>query len=269
LHYLNHLLHVSHQYKLSEVTRQDITNILANTLFFKQNEFTEGFLETQDKVVNFSNQYIKLLKNKEVKNLKLADNLGITDISLATIIGITTDSRPLLTECIEQKNTAKLAQILAAIHKIPELKISLGRDQGEFNATLIANILLDWVNGKSIKTISLNNELTVNACAGYLFSNFKNYVPWGMAIYQKISYDNNPILPSYAYYGVNNEESVKLSYIGVPRFALQQVKNSITDPKIYQNISELRQFLKQKKTFLEKNFNKNAILNQIIQNSIL
>ncbi len=269
LHYLNHLMNISHQYQLDKVSRQDIVNILANSLYFKQNEFDEGFLETQEKVVNFSNQYIALIQEKEPSQLKLADTLGITDISLATIIGITRDTGPSLAQCIEENNQDGLTVIIDAINCIPELKINLGREEGRFNAELIAGILLDWINGQSISEIADTHGLGVNKCSGYIFSRLKNYIPWGMAIYQKISHDKNELLPSYAFYGVKDERSVKLSYIGVPRFALSKVKSLITDDRLYSNLSNLKDHLKRENFVFEENQAKNEMINKIIKQAII
>ena len=274
LHYLNHLLNISFQYKLDKVKRQDIANILGNSLYFKQNEFEEGFLETQEKVVNFSNQYITSIKDKSANQLKLADTLGITDVSLSTIIGIikNQDNLPLLSECIGKNNKNGLAIIIDAINSIPELKISL-RQEGFFKPELIAGILLDWINGKSIANISVNNQLSTNECAGYIFSKLKNYIPWGMAIYQKISSDDNDLLPSYAFYGVKNKQHVKLAYLGVPRFALDKVATYISDDALYNDTSKLKSFLKDtlknKAISLDENNNKNVIINTIIEKSII
>jgi replicative superfamily II helicase len=268
LHYLNHLLNVSYQYNLDTIRQQDIINILSNSLYFKQNEFQEGFLETQGKVVNFSNQYINLIKEKRPQDLKLADTLGITDISLSTIIGISIENRPLLSESIEKNDRENLTQIIEYINSIPELKIGLGRQEGQFNAELVAGVLLSWINGKSIQEISHNNCISINECSGYIFSNLKNYIPWGMAIYQNISNDENPLLPSYAFYGVKDEQAVKLSYLGVPRFAVEKVKKCITDDSLYNDMAQLKKFLKNQEFLIVENIPNKEVVNKIIKSSL-
>ncbi len=266
LHYLNHLMNISHQCNPDAVKRQDIVNMLTNSLYFKQ---ADDLLETHKKLVDFSQQYIDSIKNKQVSQLKLADTLGITDISLATIIGITQENRPLLSACLRDNNQRKLAVIINAIHRIPELKISLGRQTGIFDPRLVAGILLGWINGETIPQIARAQSLELNECSGYIFSRLKNYIPWGMAIYQNISNDENKLLPSYAFYGVKDEPSVKLSFIGVPRFALSRVKNTITDKTLYEDIKKLRTFVKKSKFDLETAPGKNDIVNRIIQDSVL
>ncbi|MBE8232462.1 MAG: hypothetical protein HAW67_01915, partial [Endozoicomonadaceae bacterium] len=206
---------------------------------------------------------------KRPQDLKLADTLGITDISLATILGITQDNRPILSQCINENNKDSLAIIIGVLNRIPELKISFGRAQGQFNPELVAGILLDWINGQSISKIAQKQYITVNECSGYIFSKLKNYIPWGMAIYQKISNDENELLPSYAFYGVKDAQSVKLSYVGVPRFALNKVKDLIKDKSLYDDLSNLREHIKNQNFALENNQAKNAMINQIIKQAIL
>ena len=52
-------------------------------------------------------------------------------------------------------------------------------------------------------------------------------MPWGINIYQAVSYDlqteNAQMLPSYIYYGVSNKEAVIVSKLGVPRFAVNNI----------------------------------------------
>lgn len=64
-------------------------------------------------------------------------------------------------------------------------------------------------------------------CNRYLNSQMKSYMPWGMNIYQAVSYDlqteSAQMLPSYIYYGVSSKEAVIVSKLGVPRFAVENV----------------------------------------------
>ena len=150
LQYLNHLLNISYQYNLDQLKIQDIRNILSNSLYFKQEDFSEGFIETQNKVINFSKNYIKSLKDKKAKDLKLADALGITNISLNTILGLYQNNKYCITDSIKTKNMDELSVIIENINRIPELKLNFG-NTGNFEPKLIAKILLGWVHGESIK----------------------------------------------------------------------------------------------------------------------
>ena len=74
-------------------------------------------------------------------------------------------------------------------------------------------------------------EEIVEICNQYLNSQMKSYMPWGINIYQELSYDfnsdNAKLLPSFIYYGVSDKDSVILSKVGVPRFAIDSVKKAL------------------------------------------
>lgn len=93
---------------------------------------------------------------------------------------------------------------------------------------------MGWVNGDKVKDIAKrikragqSNEEAISLCNRYLNSQMKSYKPWGMNIYQAVSYDlqteNAQMLPSYIYYGVSSKEAVIVSKLGVPRFAVDNV----------------------------------------------
>lgn len=106
--------------------------------------------------------------------------------------------------------------------------------QGNLDPESIAKLLLGWVNGDKVKDIAKNikragqsGEEVLSLCNRYLNSQMKSYMPWGMNIYQAVSYDlqteNAQMLPSYIYYGVSSKEAVVVSKLGVPRFAVNNV----------------------------------------------
>jgi hypothetical protein len=74
-------------------------------------------------------------------------------------------------------------------------------------------------------------------------------MPWGINIYQAVSFDiqteNAQLLPSYIYYGVADKESVIVSKLGVPRFAVHNVVSILKEeyaelPISTQNMEELK-----------------------------
>ena len=106
--------------------------------------------------------------------------------------------------------------------------------QGTLDPESIAKLLMGWVNGdkvkdiaKRIKRIGQSDEDVISLCNRYLNSQMKSYMPWGMNIYQAVSFDlqteNAQMLPSYIYYGVSGKEAVIVSKLGVPRFAVDNV----------------------------------------------
>ena len=77
----------------------------------------------------------------------------------------------------------------------------------------------------------------------------KSYTPWGINIYQAVSFDlqteNAQMLPSYIYYGVSSKEAVIVSKLGVPRFAVDNVLRVLKEknpelPISIENMDRLR-----------------------------
>lgn len=108
--------------------------------------------------------------------------------------------------------------------------------QSSSHEVILQKIVISWVEGKPIRYIAdeakyedVDPENFFEKCIQYINSRFTTFLPWGMSIYQKLTKDegteaaNN--LPSYIYYGVNANDLVILSRLGLPRFAVRQVKN--------------------------------------------
>jgi replicative superfamily II helicase len=97
--------------------------------------------------------------------------------------------------------------------------------------TTIANIITDWVSGKSIEQIAqkyYSND--ISKCTKAIYSDIVNSATWGIAAMQQlpqsgINWDNLTEierrqfknLPSMIYYGVNSEEAVLLRKENIPR----------------------------------------------------
>ena len=79
-------------------------------------------------------------------------------------------------------------------------------------------------------------------------------MPWGINIYQAISFDlqseRAQMLPSFIYYGVSSKEAVIVSKLGVPRFAVANVLSALKKVKPYlpisiENMSEVKGAIKE------------------------
>ena len=181
---------------------------------------------------------------------------------------------------LNSKDPAKLAKIVDVISRIPELKIFM-TGEGNLDSEGIAKIIIGWVNGLSIIQISQEIKRTgqkdqdiLGICNKYINSNMRNFIPWGLSVYQFLTKDSEKNLPSYVYYGVNNKEDVILSKIGVPRFAIKTVRETlnnkhpeeIIDVKNIENVrSKILKF--NENDYNIKNFDK-KIIKEIIENNI-
>lgn len=265
LQYINHILNVAENYNLSKVDTTIIRNILSNSLLYKQLEWKKGFMEAQQKIVNFASKYVEHLKQSNENVLKLADAFSISDISYSTMLGLVKELKNEVVEqygegnqeeymkptkiILETKKAEHLAKIIDTISRVPEIQIQLV-GQGKFNSESIAKIVIGWVNGTSVKNIAekikYENQTTediLGICYKYINSKMKTFMPWGFAIYQNmvgdIGSEEAKNLPSYIYYGVNNAEDVIIARIGVPRFAIPIIKAILKSRQININISNI------------------------------
>lgn len=248
LQYLNHIVRVIHKYNFENINTSVINNILSNSLIYKEIEAESGFYKSQEKIRYFAQKYLNHIKdNKNKKLLKDADLLGISDISYSSFFGLITGLKELYKDDLNQLNLAEqilkrkdetvVADILQRLSTIPELDLNF-RNQGDARFDNIAKIIIGWVNGMHIKDIASNikeptesYEKVLGDCNRYINQKLKSFIPWGASIYQHImnesDTEDSQNLPSFLYYGVNNKDSVILSKLGVPRFAVEEIKNKI------------------------------------------
>lgn len=278
LQYLNHIVKVAHKYNLSNIDTNRIRSILNTSLFYKEGEFEQGFIETQRKINNFSLSYVNYLKGENKNQLTLADVFGVSNISLNVVTASIIDHKEMIQEAypeseqdnhflaskivLESKNVESLAEIIDIIAKLPEMQISIWNKTGKLDSESIARVIIGWVNGESVpkiaKGIKKGENDTENylrgLCNQYINGSLKNFVPWGINIYQVLTKDDQSddakMLPSYIYYGVNDKESVILSKIGVPRFLVPSIKGVLkkefaNQPISPDNIEEVRERIKQ------------------------
>lgn len=277
--YLNHILRVVHNYNF-QLDTASLQTILNNSLVYSQQSKRFGFMESQAKVRGFCNKYIEHLKEKTPASLKLADLSGISDISLSKLYSeyrkfleqlkadnANTDVNKKASNLIlNSENPHYLGQIIYMLNQIPEFKLSFGLNGDQFNSEMIAQMVISWVGGDSIEKIAKDNYKEnpkvdfnefLSKCNKYINSTMKNFIPWGISVYQTVSDDRQDTrsanLPSFIYYGVNNTEMAILSKIGVPRSALKTVKSVLEKEGFGQITIENMDMIKQ--TFKAFNLN--------------
>lgn len=248
IQYINHILNVSYSYNIDSKDLTKIRSILNDSYLYHNLDKQEGFVKAQMKLNSFVSKYVNHVNSKKRDELEKADELGISDISYSKVKSMVSAFIMQLKESgdndyfaskviLETKNIERLSEIVSIISKIPELNISM-IGQGTLDPDSIARLLIGWVHGdrvfdiaNEIRRENQSIEETLELCNKYLNSQMKSYMPWGINIYQEMSYDLNTddakLLPSFIYYGVSDKESVLLSKIGVPRFAVNRVKSAL------------------------------------------
>jgi len=295
IQYINHILNIGYEYNISPSEMAKIRTILNDSFLYHSLSKQEGFVNAQMKLNTFVTQYIRHIKEKKKDDLEKADLLGISDISFSKVKSIIGAFVMNLKEqgdldyrasdiILKTKNIDRLAEIINIISKIPEIKIEM-INQGSFDPKSVAKLLVGWVNGERIndiaKSIVRDNqslEDAIELCNGYLNSQMKSYMPWGINIYQEISYDlssdNAKMLPSYIYYGVSDKELVLLSKIGVPRFAVKNTLSSIRKlyPEIEFSVKNLKSIKEMVKSMQADNYEINNfsgnVIKEIVDNRI-
>lgn len=254
LQYLNHIVRVIHDYNF-DIDPSAINGILNNSLIYRQQSIQKGFMQSQDKIRQFAQKYINHLKGKRISDLTLADQSGISDISLTRLYaeylnfiemlkqeGLNIDQNKKVSELVlNTQDHNVLSRVIAILNKVPEFKLEFGSKGKDFSPELIAKMIIQWVNGESIEAIATSNfskrhansyEEFLSLCNKYINSPMKNFVPWGVSVFQTISNDREhevaANLPSFIYYGVNDIESAILSKIGIPRSTVNVVKQAMT-----------------------------------------
>lgn len=258
IQYINHILKIGYDYNINPGDLVRIRSILNDSFLYYNLHKSEGYITAQEKLKNFVFQYLNHINHKEKDDLKKADQLGISDISYSVVKSRISSFIMKLKNrgdfeykvsniILKTNNFNKLSEIIDIIARIPEIKLEM-IGHGEFDSLSIANLLLGWVKGeriidiaKRIKRRNQSYEEALSLCNKYINSKMKTFMPWGISIYQELSYDsdttNAKMLPSYIYYGVSSKEAVILSRIGVPRFAVSNVLNILKNDYPYININ--------------------------------
>ncbi len=134
-----------------------------------------------------------------------------------------------------------LSKLVGVMMQVPELRAQLAEvEESKGPGTFISKVVTEWVNGTSLPDIAegyfrrTSDEPALDVltrCCSRMFKAIAPTVAWGLSAMQAITlrgvFDDLPPetqralrnLPSFTYYGVNNESAVALRLLGVPRGA--------------------------------------------------
>ena len=130
----------------------------------------------------------------------------------------------------DSNNPENLTDKIKVIAALRETKIGTDSDKAPFNPEIIAKILINWVKGETMDTMSKihpyyasktdDNERINDFVQKMNEIRFKS--SWGLSALEGIVKGNeddikDTYVPSFAYYGVDNEKSLALRMVGVPR----------------------------------------------------
>lgn len=177
--------------------------------------------------------------------LKLVDSTGfslqsIKDVLVAANRENVQDSLQNL-ESLFNPDNRDLQGMMGILLRVPELRENLEDVTGgnSPDGDKLALIIKDWVNGVSVPEIARryfmndNKDMTnaMTKCGRNLFGRLNQTAAWGLGALLSITgsdmneeqFHSLRNLPSYVYYGVNEDDAITLRLLGIPRAAAPQL----------------------------------------------
>lgn len=227
--YFIHLLHVSKNEYV-----QEVEDLFKDTFLYSQLSSTEQreFIALCRKIY----QTIEAKYSSQIGLLNFADKTGFSVPSVLHIMSEKAHNMSIseLDGWIPENlfnpyDSSNLAEKINVIATLPETKLGTESDYSQFNPDLVAKVLISWVNGNKLHSISSIHPHFKNNDATQEVSDFINYMngarfkaSWGLSALEGIvrgidSDIKDSYVPSYVYYGVNNPKALALRMIGIPR----------------------------------------------------
>ncbi|MBM7784971.1 DEAD/DEAH box helicase [Tenggerimyces flavus] len=181
--------------------------------------------------------------------LSLVDSTGFSWESVSATLGRLSErrlDRDIWSEDIFAGEHRPLSDLVGVMLQVPELRenlLELAIEHGDAGGTYIANVVSDWVNGRAVTDIADdyfrrpgdNQLVAVTRCCQRLFGDIAPTIAWGLSAMQAMTlagvFDDLPPeeqrslrnVPSFVFYGVNDEASIAMRLLGVPRSAASQL----------------------------------------------
>ena len=256
--YFIHLLHVSRNEYV-----QDVEDLFKDTFLYCQ----LSPLEQREFIMLCRRIYqtIEAKYSSQTGLLNFADKTGFSvpsvlrimsekahNISISQLDSWTPEN---LFNPTDSSNLAEKIRVIAALR---ETNLGTDSDYSQFNPDLVAKVLISWVNGNKLHSISSLHPHFQNSDTTQEVSDFINYMngarfkaSWGLSALESIvkgtdSDIKDSYVPSYVYYGVNEPKALALRMIGIPRGLSNSLSQVLTNDistysykKIRQTINEL------------------------------
>ncbi len=146
-----------------------------------------------------------------------------------------------------------LTEKVEVIAKLRETKMGTESDQAPFNPSIIAKVLISWVNGEKLFNISNQHPAFSNIkdenkrVSDFIkkMGDIRFKASWGLSALEGIVKGDiedmkDSYIPSLVYFGVNNEKSLMLRMVGVPRSLSNSLSGIIEKDISSYSFSEVR-----------------------------
>ena len=132
-------------------------------------------------------------------------------------------------EMFNRQNPSNLTEKIKVIAALKETRLGTDSDKAPFNPELIAKIIISWVKGDKVSAIAEQHPTFANKESNEQINSFVKQMnnvrfkaSWGLSALEGIVRGNHEEvkdshIPSFVYYGVDNEKSLALRMLGMPR----------------------------------------------------
>jgi len=226
IQYLIHLLLVGKSYYLNE-----IQDLFKDSLGYhiSDDENRKKFLDICQTIYNHLSQ-----QNKST--LSFADKTGFSVPSVLSVMSAKRDNPSIgdlasweTNILFDSHNSQPLAEKIKVIATLKETELGTDSKDAQFNPDLIAKILIQWVKGGKLGHIADLHPYFRNQPDAIQINEFVKQInilrfkaSWGLSALEGIVRGKedeikDSFIPSYIYFGVDNEKSLLLRMVGVPR----------------------------------------------------
>lgn len=154
-----------------------------------------------------------------------------------------------------RRNPNNLTEKIKAISELRETGLGTDDKAAPFNPELVAKMIIRWVKGDKINAISSIHPHFAADDADIRLTDFVSYMnqlrfkaSWGLSALEGIVKGNenemrDSYIPSYVYYGVDNNPSLAMRMLGIPRSLSLSLSQIITQPISQYSFSKLRKMI--------------------------
>lgn len=250
--YFIHLLHVSKNEYV-----QDVEDLFKDTFEYSQLNVLDqtAFIELCKKIY----QTIEAKYSSQTGLLSFADKTGFSVPSVLKIMKEKSQNRMISDleswkpeNLFSRKDTSNLTEKIRVVATLRETGLGTDSKQAPFNPEIVAKVLIAWVHGDKLNSISSLHPTFQNEDVTKRITDFVNYMngarfkaSWGLSALEGIvkgvdSEVKDSYVPSFVYYGVDDKKALALRMIGIPRGLSLSLSHAITEDVSQYSFTRLR-----------------------------
>ena len=250
--YFIHLLHVSKNEYV-----QDVEDLFKDTFEYSQLNIVDqaAFIELCKKIY----QTIEAKYSSQTGLVSFADKTGFSVPSVLQIMR--EKSQNILISDLDswkpenlfsRRDSSNLTEKIRVVASLRETGLGTDSKQAPFNPEIVAKVLIAWVHGEKLNSISSLHPTFQNEDVTKQITDFVNYMngarfkaSWGLSALEGIvkgvdSEVKDSYVPSFVYYGVDDKKALALRMIGVPRSLSLSLSQAITGDVSQYSFTKLR-----------------------------